>query len=203
MNTPDISSAQNSSSTSTSSPPSGKDSGPSSVRDTVQKVREATATTAGKAKAKVAEIAGEGKSAAANRVAGYSDRLREAARSAEAAEDPNVAHFAAQAADRLEKVADYVRDADFARMREDATQTARRHPALFLGGMFVAGIVLGNLAKASLQSLSESGADADGGPSDENGEPRSPDDDVTFSPQGSDDDILTAGANYENRNSEP
>ncbi|HEY8993943.1 MAG TPA: hypothetical protein VIM71_04735, partial [Lacunisphaera sp.] len=93
------------------------------------------------------------KDAAADRVGGYSSAVRESARSLEQ-EDPNVAHFANQAADRIEQAADYIRNADFASLRRDAEGVARRHPALFMGGMLVAGLVLGNLAKSSSQELS-------------------------------------------------
>lgn len=192
----------NSSATATQAP--GGSSGASSIRETVGKVREAATTTAAKAKDKVAEIAGEGKNAAAERVLSCSDQLRDAQHSAERAEDPNIAHFAGQAADRLEQVADYLRDADFGRLRQDATDVARRHPALFLGGMFVAGLVLGNLAKASVQSLSDAGSEDDRNAPDDHGEsPRREEFDGFAAQGGTDDDIVTAGAGVENRNAEP
>ena len=175
----------------------------SAVKETVEKVRQATHNTAGKAKDKVAEMAGEGKTAAADRMTGYSDQLREAARSMESGQDPNIAHFATQAADRLEKVADYLRDADFSRLRDDAAQVARRHPALFMGGMLVAGLILGNVAKASFQSLSD--ADREGGEDDlgsGDGQERAGGENEPYEFEGTDDDRIAAGTGVEHRNSE-
>jgi hypothetical protein len=175
----------------------------SPLRETVGKVREAATSTAATAKDKAAAIAGDGKNAAAERVAGYSDRLREAARSAEEAQDPNIAHFAEEAANRLERVADYLRDADFGRLRQDATQLARKHPALFLGGMLVAGLVLGNLAKASVQSLGNAGEkDRDNEPDDDNSSRQREFDGFPAEARANDDFVAT-GASVENRSAEP
>jgi hypothetical protein len=126
-----------------------------------QKIRR----VAGQAKEKLSTAAGSGKEAAAGRIGGYSDRLRATAQAAEQ-EDPNIAHFANTAADRLQQAADYMRDADFSRIRQDAADIAHRHPALFMGGMFVAGLVLGNLAKASVQTLREDSHDRQDGADD-------------------------------------
>jgi hypothetical protein len=156
MNSPDFSSEQNSEQSSATST-SAERGAP--IRARVAKVKGAVTSATNQAKDKVAEFAGEGKTVAADKVAGYSDRLREAARAAEEDQDSNIAHFAGRAADRLEQAANYVRDADFNRLRDDATQVARRHPALFMGGMLVAGMVLGNVAKASFQSLNEDDGD--------------------------------------------
>jgi hypothetical protein len=128
---------------------------------TAAKAKRAAGRAVDQAKEKVSQAADTGKEAAAGKIGGYSDRLRETARSAEQ-EDPNIAHFANSAADRLQEVADYVRTADLSRIRQDADNIARRNPALFMGGMFAAGLVLGNLAKASVQTLREDTGDEDG-----------------------------------------
>jgi hypothetical protein len=146
MNPNDTSPAQDPQSAPSNNPVAGQPE--SRPRATAEKVRRA----AGRAKEKVTEVASEQKDATAEKIGRYSSRLRDTARSAED-DDPNIAHFANQAADRLESVASYVRDADFAQLKQDAASVARRHPALFMGGMLVAGLVAGNLAKASVQSL--------------------------------------------------
>ncbi len=133
-------------------PPEGR------MGTTTEKIRRTAGQAADRAKQKVAQVADEQKDAAADKIGGYGSRLRDTARSAEA-EDPNIAHFANEAADRLESVANYVRDADITRLKEDAVVAARRHPALFMGGMLVAGLVIGNLVKASVQSLNENETD--------------------------------------------
>lgn len=136
------------------------------VREALGKGRQAARGALSDAKERVGRVVLDQKGMAADRVGGYSSAVRETARSLEQ-EDPNVAHFARQAADRIESVADYLRESDFNRIRQDAEGVARRHPALFMGGMILAGLVLGNLAKASGQELRHrngSEGDSDGGP---------------------------------------
>jgi hypothetical protein len=139
---------------------------PAGAGETIkQKVRRTASPAIDQTKEKVSAAANRGKEAIADRLSGYGEHLRNTARSAEE-EDPNIAHFAHTAADRLERVADYVREADFGRLREDAADVARRHPSLFMGGMFLAGVVMGNLAKASVQTLREDAHDEFDGPDD-------------------------------------
>ena len=121
---------------------------------TRQKIRQTASQAIDQTKEKVSAAADHGKEVAARRIGGYSDQLRAKAQSAEE-EDPNIAHLANTAADRLQQAADYMRDTDLTRLRQDAADFAQRHPALFMGGMFVAGLLVGSLAKASVQSLRE------------------------------------------------
>jgi len=138
---------------------------PGAAAGTVQKARRAAGKAFDQAKEKVSSVAGERKDAAAAKLGGYTDRLRATAEENEQ-EDPNIAHFATMAADRMQGVTDYVRNADFSRIRQDAADLAHRHPALFMGGMLIAGLVLGNLAKASVQTLREEGNDFNDGADD-------------------------------------
>lgn len=108
------------------------------------------------AKERASNMAQEQKQSAAERIGRYGTALRDSARSVEG-EDPNVAYFANRAAERIERVADYVRSTDLTGLRRDAEDIARRHPALFMGGLFVAGLVLGGLVKTSAKALRESG----------------------------------------------
>lgn len=121
--------------------------------DTGAKVKRAASRAVERAKDTANQAANSGKEAAAGKISGYTDRLRQTARSAEQSDDPNIARLANSAADRLQQAAEYVRTADLSRLRQDAADIAHRHPALFMGGMFAAGLVLGNLAKASVQTM--------------------------------------------------
>jgi len=149
----------NSPSSSATGQAGGGEASGTGFRDAADKARQAAGKVATQAKDKVAEVAEEQKGAAADKLGSYSSRLRDTARTAEEQQDPNIAYFADKAADRLESVADYVRTADLSRIKQDAEGIARRNPALFLGGMLVAGLVIGNLAKASVQSLRENEQD--------------------------------------------
>lgn len=125
------------------------------ARDTAAKVKSATSGTVAKAKNEAARVVTEKKETAANRIGGYSEAIRDTARSIEEKGDPNIAWFTNQAADKLQGVADYLRQSDFACVRGDCEGIARRHPAVFFGGMFFAGLLLGNMMKASRRKYDE------------------------------------------------
>jgi hypothetical protein len=133
----------------------------SAASEAAGKIRQRAKNVLTGAKDTIGRVVLDQKDAAADRVGGYSSAIHESARALEQ-DDPNVAHFANQAADRIEEAADYIRNSDFARLRQDAEGVARRHPALFMGGMLLAGLVLGNLAKASRQELGEDNRDRSG-----------------------------------------
>jgi hypothetical protein len=137
--------------------------GTTPVREAINKGRRTARVALSEAKDTVGRVVLDQKGRAADRVGNYSSAVRESARALEQ-DDPNVAHFANQAADRIEAVADYIRDSDFSRLREDAEGVARRHPALFMGGMLLAGLVLGNMAKAAGQDLRKKDGDEDYSP---------------------------------------
>jgi hypothetical protein len=59
-------------------------------------------------------------------------------------------------------VADYLRTRDLNALRRDAEDMARRHPALLFGGLFLTGLVLGNLVKASRRKMDQPREDATG-----------------------------------------
>lgn len=126
------------------------------ARDATEKVKSVASDTASKARTEAERLATEKKETAASRVGGYSSALHESARSLEE-QDPNIAWFTHRAADRLQGVADYIRTRDFTALREDCAGVARRHPAVFFGGMFVAGLLLGNMMKATARPRNENG----------------------------------------------
>lgn len=116
-----------------------------------RQLRDAATSSFARAKEETARLATEKKSAAADRVGGYSSAIHETARNFEE-KDPNIAWLAHRTADRVEQVADYIRSRDLPALKADAEDLARRHPAAFFGGLFLAGIVVGNLLKASRRS---------------------------------------------------
>lgn len=117
------------------------------ARDKAQQLKEAANQTARQAKERTAQVVGERREQAADRIGGYSSAVRESARSLEE-QDPNIAWFANQAADRIQGLADYVRSRDFNGLRADAEDFGRRHPALVLSGLLLAGFVVGSAIKA-------------------------------------------------------
>lgn len=125
-----------------------KTSAAQTTREAANKVKSAATSTVSRAKEEAERLAREKKEQAAEQIGSYSSAIHESARAFEE-KDPNIAWFTHRAADRLQTVADYMRNRDFAALRRDAEDVARRHPAGFFGGMFVAGLVIGNLVKAS------------------------------------------------------
>jgi hypothetical protein len=126
------------------------------ARDAATKVKSAAGSSVTRAKEQAERFAAEKKETTANRIRSYSSAIHDTARSLEE-QDPNIAWFTHRAADRLQGVADYMRNRDFASLRYDAEDMARRHPGMFFGGMFLAGLVIGNIVKASRRNLDETG----------------------------------------------
>jgi hypothetical protein len=86
--------------------------------------------------------AGERVAVAADDVRGVAEHLRGRGR-----EGP--ARVADEAAERIERFAAYLRDADPETMLADARDLGRRQPAVIVAGAAVAGIVAGRIIKAS------------------------------------------------------
>jgi len=124
------------------------------TRDATNKVKSAASTTMSRAKEEAERLAQEKKQEAADQIGSYSSAIHESARAFED-KDPNIAWFTHRAADRLQGIADYMRNRDFSGLRRDSEDLARRHPVSFFGGMFAAGLVLGNLVKASQRKAME------------------------------------------------
>ena len=133
------------------------------ARQTAESVKTAVSDTATRLKDQTTQAATQKKEQAADKIGGYSSAIRETAQSLEE-QDPNLAWLTRSAADRIQGIADYVRTSDFAALKTDAEGIARRHPGLFLGGMFVLGLVAGNLMKAKPETQ-----DLDYGTSDDFG----------------------------------
>lgn len=122
------------------------------AHDTALKIKDATASTTAQAKEEAKRFVSETKHTTAKRIDDYGSAIHDSAKSLEE-KDPNLAWFTHRAADRLQGIADYMRTHDFSELRHDAEDLARRHPAIFFGGMFLAGVVLGNVVKASRRKI--------------------------------------------------
>lgn len=135
----------------------------STARDTAARIKSAADQTASRAKSEAQRLASETKEDTAKRLGGYSSAMHESAKSFEQ-QDPNIAWATHRVADRIQGVADYVRNRDFGELRNDAENFARRHPLAFFGGLFIGGLIVGNLLKAhELGTEDEDTAGADEG----------------------------------------
>lgn len=131
----------------------------STARDTAARIKSAATETASRAKEQAQRIASDTKETAAERLSGYGSAMHDSAKRFEE-KDPNIAWATHQLADRIDRVADYVRTSDLDTMRLDAENWARRHPVAFFGGLFIGGLVMGNLLKARPSNAS-SGEESD------------------------------------------
>lgn len=132
------------------------------ARDAVNQVKTTASETAGRVKEQASEMANQQKSSVADRIGGYSSAMHQSAQAFEE-KDPNIAWLTHQVADRLSSAADYVRGRDLSELKSDVERIARNHPAAFFGGLFVAGLVVGNLLKASGRAATSSSTLNDNG----------------------------------------
>jgi hypothetical protein len=146
------------------SPYSGSTESRSSVAQTAKEAKAKIGSAATEAATKVKEgaekMVSDKKETVAERVGAYGSALHDSAKSFEQ-QDPNIAWLTHRAAEKLEGVANYVRDRDFTGLRDDAADLARRHPAAFFGGMCIAGLVLGSVIRAARSASQESEYETD------------------------------------------
>jgi vacuolar-type H+-ATPase subunit H len=126
-----------------------KDEIKSTVREAKDTIKSKTMEAVSEAKGYGQEYAQQGREQTADRIGDVSQAVRETAGRFEREQDPNIARYTRMLADRLEGAASYVRDHDFNRIRSDCEDLARRHPAVFFGGMFIAGFAAARFLKAS------------------------------------------------------
>lgn len=107
---------------------------------------------ASQAKEHVQNLVGERKDKAAEQIGSFANSLRDAARKLEDGEGGGataLGRYATTAADQVDRVSQYLRDRDLQSFVRDAETFARRHPDVFLGGTFIAGLILARFFKAS------------------------------------------------------
>jgi hypothetical protein len=132
------------------------------VRGAASQVKEQAKGLASEAKQEVAGLAGqarehvqglvdERKGRAAEQLGSFAGSLRDAARKLDDGDGGATAlgRYAQTAADQVDRVSQYLRDRDLNSFVRDAETFARRHPDVFLGGTFIAGLVLARFFKAS------------------------------------------------------
>ena len=119
----------------------------STARETAARIKSVAGDTADRAKAEAQRFASETKDTTASRIGGYGAAIHESAKTIEQ-QDPNIAWATHRLAERVEGFADYLRSSDLTDMKNDVEAFARRHPVAFFGGLFLGGLVIGNLLKA-------------------------------------------------------
>lgn len=95
------------------------------------------------------QFAEERKAVIAKEVGVFGSAVRSASESLEADGEEAVAQYAEMCADELEQASGYLNQRSIQDLYHDANRFARKHPQVFLGGMFVAGLVAARFLKAS------------------------------------------------------
>jgi hypothetical protein len=106
--------------------------------DVVQQASELAHSTAESRKGEIAD-----------RIHSVAGALRGAKSSLSQQGDSTLPQYVDKAADRIEQFSDYLRERDVRDMIGDVQRTARREPALFLGGAFLLGFIGMRFLKAS------------------------------------------------------
>ena len=119
------------------------------VRETKDKIAAKTKEVAAQAKETGEQYVQQGKERAADRLGGVSQTIRQTADRFEQAQDPNIAHYTRVVAEKLEGAANYLRQHDLQQLKHDGEDLVRQHPAVFFGGMFIAGFAAARFLKAS------------------------------------------------------
>jgi len=140
--------------------------GSSSSNSTVQQVKDQAKSLAHDAKEEVSNVADQArgqvqglvtqqKARVADQLGSLAGALRDTGNQLgqKLAETDNkgldLGRYAGQAADRVEGISNYLRDRELGDVIRDAETFARRRPDVFLGGTFLAGLLLARFLKAS------------------------------------------------------
>lgn len=89
------------------------------------------------------------RSAAAEELTHLRDALEAASEKLSEQDDHRIADVTQVAADRLDAVAEYLRERDLGTLASDLSRAARRRPVLFYGGLFAVGVAASRFFKAS------------------------------------------------------
>jgi hypothetical protein len=120
------------------------------ITSVVTDARNVAGQVADGLKAKAVSAVDERKGAAAETLGTVAGALRGAAQGLEQGEvAAALGTYADGAAAQLDKVAGYLREKDLRGLTRDTETFARRHPEVFLGGAFLAGILAARFLKSS------------------------------------------------------
>jgi hypothetical protein len=120
------------------------------VRNLAQDAKRETSRAASQAGDYMAELVTQQKDQAADRLGGVAGTLRElGTRLREEDGGGGFGHYAVRAADQVDRLSHYLRNRDLVTFLRDTENFARRRPDVFLGGTFLAGLLLARFLKSS------------------------------------------------------
>lgn len=150
------------------------------VRDVADQAQQRAQDAKGQAKARVREQVDQRSTQAGEQVGGAASDMRSVAEELRNQGKDTPARYAEQAADRVERIGGYLRDADGDRILRDAEDLGRRQPWVVIAGGLALGFAASRVLKASsadryrssqADGASERGLPAHAGVPGDGGEP--------------------------------
>jgi glucan phosphorylase len=127
----------------------------SQIRDVKNQVVDHAKTTLTEARDSAATSLTGSKGRLADQVTHVADAFRSTTDHLRQNDQPQLAGYADGVARQAERLAGYLRNADFRAMGEDVRELARRQPALVVGGAFALGLLAARFLKSSERKTSE------------------------------------------------
>lgn len=124
------------------------------VQELGKEVADQARSTAGFVRDQTRSSLEEGKAQIAQQVSGV---VRAFQKGSEELRNDNLGRLAEQGewvAGRVEELQNYLRNTDIDDLMDDLRNTARRHPAMFIGGLFAAGLLVARLLASSEEHAS-------------------------------------------------
>jgi len=118
------------------------------VRHLADEAKRETSRVANQAGDYVSGLVSRQKDQVADRLGGVAGTIRDVANRLQE-ENQGVGQYATRAADQVDRLSHYLRDRDLNTFFRDTETFARRHPDVFLGGTFLAGLLLARFLKSS------------------------------------------------------
>lgn len=119
------------------------------ARHLADQAKEQTRNVAGQAKEQVNQVVSQRKEETAQRLGSFAHALHEAANKLDDEDAGGLGRYAHQAADQVDRLSNYLRNQDVSAFMRDTETFARRHPDVFLGTTFLAGLLVARFFKAS------------------------------------------------------
>src|SRR5687767_5197433 len=128
----------------------------------LKQVRQVVAAKAGEEAAEISQalrkrggrLLAKQKDSAADEIGHIGAVIRQTADRLQLDEEGYLSRYVASAADGIDKVSQYLAGNDLPDLADDLRGAARRHPAWFVGGLMLAGLVAGRLIKAARPATS-------------------------------------------------
>ena len=131
--------------------PSAQQDKPAPVQEVQHRAKETMHEAEKEAKSRL----DEGKKAAAHQVSAIAQAVRVSGDELREQEQPEMARYASMAADRIDRMANTLREKDTDQLMGEVEAFARRKPEVFLGTAFAAGVFVARFLKSSGQHSRE------------------------------------------------